>query len=1176
MTEIVAALALFFAGPTAWSRLLLLAGLVLALVNSYRFFTGRESVVMAADGAPPRYVHAGRTRYLRGPDAAIYTPLALVLAGACVGVFRLAPWFLVCSGLLGGLVFLSLKRLRAEHGRRGEDSVAGPVLAVLLSTATLLLVGLVLAVRLAVAPDPSVGFALSFTKDALKEVARSVALPLVVLAALLFAERVVDSRRVAAWRGKLPKRPSIVYLAGVGAVVLLFVAPIFYPEGENDADLVFLELATAEYGKVLFIWVLAVILARYAIGFQARPGKFRADLSVLGARRALAKSKHVVYTLMIFGAVGVAGLLKGDIGPTIPLFAATFTVVVFLLRLQVRSGARLRNTLKASRSLWSALGLVVLVAIPVLQMPYVQTRQDAWHRPWTFNWSVACAPAPSGVIVPTDTPDGLLPCLETLDGASAGKRSQIAQSMAAVADGGLWGRGLSDTLLGQLPAGSTDFILAVAWNKLGGIAIILLAVLLAMLAVALARCRTHLDRFADTDDQAVQRRIRAARLFAAGLAGMLVAQFGFVLVTTLNLLPHSGITAPFLSRGGQSTLALTAGVLMAVWLLYRADRPACPVPTTTARAVVNHTPVPAGLHHGRLRRVAPVGLIAMFLSSAFLATTITIAPYGRYAEDRVFCLTQDARVDPARCSTDRTANRRTSAELRIGGQVQYVRDRAEQEWREGDQPALSFSDLTGLLHLHGTSSSLAYALDPILDGGSGTSLRERVLPTPGGPRAGYVDLTIDPKLQKAATEALRADADGKGPLAGGIVIVDARTGHVLTASSAPSALGWKEDVEPAEPDQGQVEAYYQSHRNYGPINGDRVDESDRDCHTLEWDGRCKKWSLDKKIEDFAAEFLAERRRYAPGTPDDKLPTADQNRALDRAYGLGSTFKVVLAATYLKEPGTTAQTKIPSPPTYKPRFGLPIKNYVAGPCRGTDAAGKITLKQALAVSCNTAFVALAEQLGWAKIRDTATALGFCALDRSTPQQRAWLAGPAAGAASCVPADVDAEGMAGIGNNTLGGGRVVGTPLQMATVMTLLRNGGKAVQPTVVAASADPFGRNERRYRGEARQVLTEAQARELDEALAGVTEDDDGTAHLLRAGDHALRVKTGTHELYGPDEEPPAGEFAKQVAWVVGALDSTAGPVAFAIAVETKDENEGSRRAKWLAQRVIDEVVEVRG
>ncbi|KOX27089.1 hypothetical protein ADK67_14845 [Saccharothrix sp. NRRL B-16348] len=1176
MTEIVAALALFFAGPTAWSRLVLLAGLVLALVNSFRFLTGRESAVMAADGAPPRHVHEGRTRYLRGPDAALYIPLALVLSGACVGVFRLAPWFLVCAGLLGGLVFLAAMRLRAEHGRRGEDSVAGPVLAVLLSTAMLLLVGVVMAIRLVVVPDPSVGFAPSFTRDALEEVARSVALPLLVLAGLLFAERVVDSRRFADLLGKLPKRPSTVYPAGIAAVVLLFVAPIFYSEGENDADLTFFGFATPEYGKVVYIWVLAVILARYAIGFQVRPGKLFANASWRRARRALATSKHVSYTFTIFGAVGLVGLLKRDIGPTIPLFAATFTVVVFLLRLQVRSGARLRDTLNSSRSLWFALGAVVLVAIPVLQMPYVQTRQDAWHHPWTFNWSVGCAPAPEGVVEPTDTPEGLVPCLETLDGASAGKRSQIAQSMAAVADGGLWGRGLSDTLLGRLPAGSTDFILAVVWNKLGGVVIVLLAMLLAMLAVALARCRTHLTRYTDADDPAAQRRIRAARLFAAGLAGMLVAQFGFVLVTTLNLLPHSGITAPFLSRGGQSTLALTAGVLIAVWLLYRADRPANPVPANTPRAVVDHSPVPAGLRHGRFRRVAPVGLIAMFLGSVLLAATITVAPYGRYAEDRPFCLTQDARVDPARCSTDRTANRRTSAELRIDGRVQYVRDRAEQVWRPVGEPALAFSDLAGLLRLHGASSSLAYALDPILDGGSGTSLRERVLPTPGGPRVGYADLTIDPELQKATTEALRADADGEGPLAGGVVIVDARTGHVLTASSAPSALGWTKDAKSGEPDQGQVDSYLENHQEYGPITGDRVDESDRDCHTLEWDGRCKKWSLDKKPEDFEEESLTERRRYAPGTPDDKLPALDQNRALDRAYGLGSTFKVVVAAAYLKEPGTTAQTKIPSPPTYKPRSGLPIKNHVDGPCRGTDAAGKITLKQALVVSCNTAFVALAEQLGWAKIRDTATALGFCALDGTTPENHAWLAGPAAGAASCVPANVDAEGMEGIGNNTLGGGRVVGTPLQMATVMTALGNGGKVVQPTVVAASADPFGRNERRYRGEARQVLTETQARELGEALAGVTQDDGGTAHLLRAGDHALRVKTGTHELYGPDQDPPAGEFAKQVAWVVGALDTATGPVAFAVAVETKDENAGSRRARWLAQRVIDEVVEVRG
>ncbi|MBM7814706.1 penicillin-binding transpeptidase domain-containing protein [Saccharothrix algeriensis] len=1173
--DIVAVAALFFGGPTAWSRLLLLTGLVLALVNGFRFLVGRPKAAMAADGAPPAPRPEGPTAFLRGPDAAIWTPPALVLLGACVGVFRLTPWFLLCAAPPAALVVIAVRRLRAEHGRRGEDVVAGPALAVVLVTATLVLLGVVLTVRLVVAPDPEVGFKPSFTTGSLTEVAMSVGVPLAVLVALLFAERLPDAVRERV--GK--RRPTTLYALGVAGVAALFLAPLVDPLGSSD-KLTFLRFATAEYGKVLYVWVLSVVLARYAIGFQVRPGRLFAHpgtWSVERTRRALGKSKHVAYTFLLFGLVGVAGLVKGDIGPTIPLFLATVAIVVFLLRLQVRSGARLVDTLDASRSLWLALGLVGLVALGVLQLDYVRTRQDAWRDPWSFNWSSGCTAPPEGVRPPQDVPPGWVACLKSLDADAAGKRSQVAQSMAAIADGGAWGRGLADTRVGHVPAGSTDFVLAVLWNKLGGLAVVLVTLLLALLAAALARVRAHLERFREARAEhlggAAERQARAARLFAVGVAGMLLGQHLFVFLATLNVLPHSGITAPLLSRGGQSTLALAGAVLIAVWLLYRADRPLAPVPPAAARARADRAPALTGVRFPRTRRVVPLAFGAVAVVAALFATTITIAPYGRLPESRRFCLTQEARVDPERCSTDRTANRRTSVELRAGGQVLYTRDRARQEWVADGTPPLSLSDLAGLIRLDGHGGTLNTSLDGLIDGGSGTSLRERVLPSVDGPEPGYLDLTVVPRLQRAMTGALRSDAEGGGPLAGGLVVMDAGTGHVLAASSAPSALDW-----PGQPEveQGGSEDFTANHPHYGTIENGVVDESGQGCESTDWDERCWRWSLDPRPATPNPAALAERERYAPGTPDEVLPSLDENRALERRYGLGSTFKVVVAAAFLKQPGRTARSLLPSPARITPPHGKPIENHERGaPCAGT-VDGAITLKQALTVSCNTAFVAAALELGWPAIRDTAIELGF-----TDPTARgtddAWLAGPPAGVASHVPPAVDVEGMDSLGNNTLGGGRVEGTPLALATAMTAVANGGRVVQPTIVAETCDPLGRDRRAYAGEQRQVLTPAQARELDDALSGVAEDDNGTAHRLEAQpNRALRVKTGTHEIHGEEETPPDGRFAKQVAWVVGALRTAAGPVTFAVAVETRDEGAGSRRAQWLAQQVIDEVVEVRG
>ncbi|WP_367129156.1 penicillin-binding transpeptidase domain-containing protein [Saccharothrix sp. HUAS TT1] len=1178
--DVVAVLALFLGGPAAWGRSLVLSGLLLAVVNCLRFLVSRPAVALAADGAAPTVRHEGWRKALRGPHAALALPPLLVLAGASSGTFLTVAWYVPCSAPLYAVGVVAVRRLRAEHGRRGEDIVAGPVLAVLLATATLVQVGVIMALRLGVSPDPGAGFARTFDLDALAEVGFSILVPLGVAFALLWFER----RRVERWAAKRPFTrftPTWRYLTGIGAVFVLIIAPKFDPLG--DDGLTFLKVATAEYAKVLCVWVLAVVLARYAIGFQVAPPPLpRSPQELWESRTRLPRwfrrNKHLGYTFLILGVVGAAVIWKGDIGPIIPLLAAAGTVVLHLLRGQVGSGVGRWDTLKAGRTLVASLLVVVAVALVVFRVvDHVQTRQEAWAEPWTFNWSVACQAPPAGVVVP-EAPNGYEVCLDSLDNDAAAKRSQIAQSMSAVADGGVWGRGLADTVLGPLPAGDTDFVLAVIWNKLGGLAVLLLALLLALLAAALTRAHRHLDRFAEDRAEVPggQRAGRAARLFAVGVAGVLLGQFGFVLAATTNQVPHSGITAPFLSRGGHSTLALLVAVMAAVWLLYRADRPLSPRPPTAPRTATVRTPELPGLPLAKLRRVVPLAVVVVFALVGGLATVVTARPYGHHAQDRPTCTAESARIDPERCSTDRVANRRTSVELHVDGVPAYFRDRAEQQWAPIDPTPLALSDFAGLIRLHGRGGVLNNALDPLIERSSGTSLGERLLPTPGGPERGVIDLTLRPALQRSLTGALRADAAEAEPLAGGIVVLDARTGQVLAASSAPSPFDWPAKAEP-DLDRAGATAFVDRNEDYGPVEDGRLAASETGCETTEWDNRCRRWSLQRQSAGYAEEERAEERRYAPGAPDSALPSIDENRALGRRYGLGSTFKVVVAAAFLAQPGNTAQTTIPSPATYRPRNGEPIENYTKARCEGTGADGRITLQQALTVSCNTAFVQLVDrELGWAAVRDMAVRMGFADLSAGGADT-AWLAGLDTGKASFVPNEVDVPGSDSLGNNVLGGGRVEGTPLQLATMMTAVANGGVVVQPSLVSATAGPFGRDRTEHRGVERRVLTAEQARELSQALSGVTQDDSGTAHQLRVDrERSLRVKTGTHEIRRQGESPGSAGFATQNAWVVGALDTAAGPVTFAVTVETGTEEAGARRVRLLAQQVIDKVVEVRG
>ncbi|MFC7616478.1 penicillin-binding transpeptidase domain-containing protein [Actinokineospora soli] len=347
------------------------------------------------------------------------------------------------------------------------------------------------------------------------------------------------------------------------------------------------------------------------------------------------------------------------------------------------------------------------------------------------------------------------------------------------------------------------------------------------------------------------------------------------------------------------------------------------------------------------------------------------------------------------------------------------------------------------------------------------------------------------------------------------MVLDAKSGHVLAASSAPVPLPGATTHAPQVPDE--VRADFNDEHGYGVVAGPGIDESRADeCDELRWDAHCARWRLQYEPPRETPESLADRATYSGGDPRLAPPSTD-NRALGRNYGLGSTFKVVVAAAYLRLPGTTIDDPVPAPLSYDsgPRT---LFNHNDSYCRGTAADGTIALSQALAVSCNTAFLELADDLGWDAIRDTAADFGFVVGPVGGERGTAWLAETATGIDSRVPREADRAQQA---NNVLGGGAVEGTPLHMAAVMGALANGGELVQPTLVSALTPPFGGPRREVEPQRRRVLTTDQANDLWGGLAGTARPGGTAADLAHWADRNPRVKTGTHDLYGGDP-PPAG------------------------------------------------------
>jgi cell division protein FtsW (lipid II flippase) len=139
---------------------------------------------------------------------------------------------------------------------------------------------------------------------------------------------------------------------------------------------------------------------------------------------------------------------------------------------------------------------------------------------------------------------------------------QIAQSLFAQADGGLFGTGFGRALLELpgggtiLPAANTDLIYALIVNELGlfgGAAVILVYLLFAARGFKVALLAR--DGF--------------SKLLAAGLTAVFAMQVFVIVGGVTRVIPLTGVTLPFVSYGGSSIVANL--VLLALLLIVSND-----------------------------------------------------------------------------------------------------------------------------------------------------------------------------------------------------------------------------------------------------------------------------------------------------------------------------------------------------------------------------------------------------------------------------------------------------------------------------------------------------------------------------------------------------------------------------------------------------------------------------
>jgi cell division protein FtsW (lipid II flippase) len=249
--------------------------------------------------------------------------------------------------------------------------------------------------------------------------------------------------------------------------------------------------------------LLVIFLAAYL-------EEYRELLTLAGQRVGKLVLPPLPYLAPILVMVGAALALfwfQKDLGPAL-LFST-----ILLTMLYIASG-------RTSYVLVGAVLLILGGALASQLFEHVHTRVVIWLDPWSHR--------------------------DTLG-------YQLVQALYAFGSGGILGTGLDMGSPRYIPAVHTDFVIAAVGEELGlagTLAVVSLFVLLVARGFAIA----------------LNARSGFSALLAAGLTSVLGLQALIILAGTLELIPLTGITLPFVSYGGSSVVAnlLIVGLLLRI------------------------------------------------------------------------------------------------------------------------------------------------------------------------------------------------------------------------------------------------------------------------------------------------------------------------------------------------------------------------------------------------------------------------------------------------------------------------------------------------------------------------------------------------------------------------------------------------------------------------------------
>jgi peptidoglycan glycosyltransferase len=285
-----------------------------------------------------------------------------------------------------------------------------------------------------------------------------------------------------------------------------------------------------------------------------------------------------------------------------------------------------------------------------------------------------------------------------------------------------------------------------------------------------------------------------------------------------------------------------------------------------------------------------------------------------------------------------------------------------------------------------------------------------------------------------------------------------------------------------------------------------------------------------------------------------------NRALSETFPPGSTFKVVVSTAALQA-GMQPDATIKGGAGYRP----PDTTQEIRNAPGVVCPDVITLKQALTVSCNTAFARLGvEQLGADKLKAAAQAYGFGEEPTFAEDERNDM-NVAASQTGDIQAPDGSTDRPALAQSCIGQRDVRMTPLQGALVAASIANGGAQMRPYMIdTLQESDLSPTYHATPSVARTPITGDVAAKLQDMMINVVQN--GTGRAAQIEGVQVGGKTGTAQN---GDQPDHG-------WFIGFAMKDGKPIV-AVAVMLQNAGSGgSGEATRIAGQVMRAALAARG